>query len=136
MAENMSRLGRVDELGRLFVVTSGIPARGAFLAGVRLGPQGVAKYTSIDPRIRTVNGVPMNGDAVAFAVGGTIHHYLDGLPMTVDGRLVGQLNAVTSSSDTFVEKVRVGPLGGIYLVDVNPPVFKAWSSGFSTGFGL
>ena len=31
--------------------------------------------------------------------------------------------------------VRVGPLGGVYVVDTSPPLDNPWSNGFSSGFG-
>lgn len=70
---------------------------------------------------------------LCIAPGGAIDHYVNGLPVTVDGRLVTQLNQVPAPSDAWVGGIRVGPLGGVYTVDTTPPV-SGFSSGFDAGF--
>ena len=50
-----------------------------------------------------------------------IHHYAQGLPFDNEGRLVEQLNQPESPGDAFVGGIRVGPLGGVYVVNLTPP---------------
>jgi hypothetical protein len=136
MANPQSRLGRVDELGRLFVFTAVAPADLPYLNGFRLGQIGPVRYVNSDAPTKFQNGVGMIGDAICIALGSVIHHYLNGLPRTLAGAIVGQINNVTTVNDTFVNKMRLGPLGGLYIIDITPPVLNAFSSGFSNGFGL
>lgn len=73
---------------------------------------------------------------LCIAPGGTIAGYVNGLPVTADGRLVTQLNQTPGANDPFVGGIRVGPLGGVYTTDATPPVPNGFSSGFDAGFGV
>ena len=58
-----------------------------------------------------------------------------GLPFDSEGRLVIQMNQAVAPSDPYVGGVRVGPLGGVYAVDLTPPPqIDGFSSGFDGGF--
>lgn len=76
-----------------------------------------------------------NVGQLCIAPGGVIDHYVNGLPVNIDGRLVTQLNQPVSPGDAFVGGIRVGPLGGVYTSDITPPPPTGFSSGFSNGFG-
>ena len=64
-----------------------------------------------------------------------IHHFNQGLPVDSEGGLVVQLNQPESPGDAFVGGIRVGPLGGVYVVNLTPPPeVDAFSPGFNEGF--
>lgn len=122
--------------GALYVTTIAPQPGDTFVGGIAYTADGVMRVTDgSDPQTYS-NGVGvMNIGAVCIDPGGTIDHFQGGLPCTADGRLVVQLNQPVSPGDAFVGGIRVGPLGGIYIVDGAPPVPNGFSSGFSQGFG-
>ena len=62
--------------------------------------------------------------------------YKGGLPYNADHELVVQLNQPVSPGDSYVGGVRVGPLGGVYIIDTAPPPEGGYSNGFSNGFDV
>jgi len=69
----------------------------------------------LDPVGRLVVG---NGDPPARP-----YNFNAGLPFDKrDGSLIRQMNQTPASTDPFVAGVRVGPLGGVYMLSANPPL--------------
>ena len=60
--------------------------------------------------------------------------YKGGYPYNANDELVVQLNQPVSPGDAWVAGIRVGPLGGVYIIDVVPPTLGGFSNGFSNGF--
>lgn len=71
---------------------------------------------------------------LCIAPGGAKAGYVNGLPVTAAGLLVTQLNQPVSPGDSWVGGIRVGPLGGVYIIDTTPVVPGGFSNGFSNGF--
>jgi hypothetical protein len=89
--------------GRL-CVTDTEGANDAWIGGIRLDPQG-----------RVVCG---NGIAAARP-----YVYVRGLPTDKrNGKLIRQIDQTPAATDPFVVGIRVGPNGGVYMNDVEPPV--------------
>jgi hypothetical protein len=80
-------------------------------------------------------GFMINGALCIDVAGSAIASYVGGLPVTASGALKCQLNQPVSPGDSYVGGIRVGPLGGIYIIDTTPPPPTAFSDGFSNGFG-
>lgn len=120
--------------GSLYV-TETAPPDVQFEGGVAVGTQGAIFATSTLPIQSVANGfgVRQNGQ-LCIAYGGTAKFWQGGLPFTADGQLVCQLNQPESPGDAFVGGIRVGPLGGVYVTDLTPPPFSAFSTGFDQGF--
>ena len=54
---------------------------------------------------------------------GAIWDWNAGLPFRPDnGTLIRQMNQTPAPTDPFVAGVRVGPLGGVYMLSANPPL--------------
>jgi hypothetical protein len=125
---------RTDD-GALYVTDAPLLSE-TFNGGVLMSGAGVVAVTStLLPQV-FANGLGLRqAGQLCIAYGGVIANYEAGLPFTADGRLVCQLNQPISPGDSFVGGVRVGPLGGVYVVDIDPPVVSGFSSGFSSGFG-
>lgn len=123
--------------GALYVTTIAPQPGDTFNGGIAYTPDGILRVTDgANPQVY-VNGIGvMNIGAVCIDPGGIIANYQGGLPVTADGRLVVQLNQPVSPGDAYVGGIRVGPLGGIYIVDSTPPVPNGFSNGFSNGFGV
>ena len=133
----MSRLGRVDELGRLYIGTGAPPAGSTFLGGTLVGPQGPAIVNDSTGPARIVNGKPVDNEGkLCVAVGQVVAFWAGGLPFASFRSLCIINNAVTTANDTFIDKLRFNAQGQLHTVNVTPPVFNAFSNGFSTGFGL
>ena len=133
----MSRLGRVDELGRLYIGTGAPPAGSTFLGGNVVGLVGVAIVDATNPPALFVNGKPVSATGLlCIQDAGVMATFEGGLPLSVTKRVCTTSIAPATSSGTFIDKVRINTAKQVHTVDVAPPVFKAWSSGFSTGFGL
>jgi hypothetical protein len=122
--------------GALYVTTVAPQPTDVFWEGIARAPYGATRVVAVAPDLFN-NGLGMKEPgAVAVAFGGVIAGYQNGLPFTSDGRLVVQLNQPVSPGDTYIGGLRVGPLGGVYVVDVTPPVNPTgFSGGFSNGFG-
>lgn len=113
--------------------TAGDPANG----GVSMTNDGSVHVDGLLPPQVFANGFGFrnNGALCINKLGTAIAGYHQGLPFNSAGQLVCQLNQPVSPGDAFVGGIRVGPLGGIYIVDGTPPVPNGFSSGFSQGFG-
>ena len=128
-------LGQTTPQGQLYIRTDAPPIPLLAKAGITLGELGVVFVKEAAPDY-FVNGFGVSTlGQLCIAPGGSKDYFLMGLPRTADGRLVTQLNTDPFIGDSFVVGIRVGPAGGVYTVDINPPVLTAWSSGFSNGFG-
>jgi hypothetical protein len=62
--------------------------------------------------------------------------YKGGYPYNADNELVVQLNQPPVPGDVFVGGIRVGPLGGVYVIDTTPPppADAGFSDGYSDGY--
>lgn len=120
--------------GSLYI-TEAPPPHQSSMGGVAIGEKGAIFVTSVLPPQVFANGFGLRHDGrLCVAYGGPIDKFEMGLPFTNDGRLVCQLNQAVSTSDPFVGGIRVGPLGGVYAIDVAPPVVSAFSTGYDGGF--
>ena len=122
--------------GALFIDTSAPSGNYTFSGGFAVKPLGVLyATTAVGTRF---NGGHMTTDLgqLCIAPGGVTAGYVNGLPVTVDGRLVVQLNVAVLPSDPFVGGIRVGPNGGVYCLDTAPPKEYGFSNGFSNGFDV
>ena len=129
-------LGLTSQQGQLFIDATAPDGNDLSRAGIRIKPLGVVRTVEAAPA-SFINGFGVSAlGQLCVAPGGVIANFHMGLPRTSDGRLVTQLNNAPFIGDSYVAGVRVGPLGGVYTVDVNPPVLTAWSSGFSNGYGM
>jgi len=129
--------GRLSPQGALFM-TSEAPAEGdPRSGGVCMNALGVVKANANAPqRFDQGKGFMNNGALCIDVVGTPIAGYVNGLPVTAAGALKAQLNVAFGLTDTFVGGIRVGTLGGIYVIDVAPPPEYAFSNGFSNGFDI
>ena len=120
--------------GALYV-TETVPPQFQLIGGVAVGTQGALYVSSaLAPQVFP-NGFGVRSDGrLCIAYGAPITQYEQGLPFSSDGRLVCQLNQPVSQGDAYVGTIRVGPLGGVYVVDLTPPVVSAFSTGFDQGF--
>ena len=126
--------GRRTDNGALFV-TEAPPLDLTFSGGIAVSTAGVLYVSSTLPPQVFTNGFGLREDGrLCIAYGGTIAQFLGGLPFTVDGRLVCQLNVAPWPGDSYIGGIRVGPAGGVYVVDLAPPVLSAFSTGFDEGF--
>jgi len=75
-----------------------------------------------------------NGALCLDFLGSPVAGYMQGLPVTVAGAILAQLNQPVSPGDSFVGGIRVGPLGGVYVTDIAPPPPFSFSNGYSNGF--
>ena len=126
--------GRRSDNGSLFINDAAPPAGSPLAGGVAVNNLGAIFVASAAPT-KFVNGFGVTDTGrLCVAYGGPIDKFSMGLPFTADGRLVCQLNQATVPSDPFVGGIRVGPLGGIYTIDLTPPPLDAFSSGFDEGF--
>lgn len=126
--------GRRSPNGSLFINDAAPPAGSPLLGGVALNELGAIFVAAAAPT-KFANGFGVTDTGrLCVAYGGPIAKFAMGLPFTADGRLVCQLNQAVQPSDPFVGGIRVGPLGGIYTIDLTPPPFEAFSSGYSGGF--
>jgi hypothetical protein len=125
--------------GALYVSTIAPQPTDIFKHGIAMTSDGVMRVVDAPPDV--VHNLFIAGfgllepGALAVSFGGAIARYNQGIPMTADGRVVCQLNQPVSPGDQYIAGVRVGPLGGVYVVDTAPPLNDPWSSGFSSGFG-
>jgi hypothetical protein len=123
--------------GDLLIDTNAPGAGRPFSGGFALNPVTGAIFVMNGTGNRFIGGhMATNAGQLCIAPGGVRAGWLNGLPVTVDGRLVTQLNEPVDPDDAFVGGIRVGPLGGVYTTDVNPPAPQGFSNGFDTGFGV
>ena len=132
--------GRRTPEGALFVTQGPPPAGTPLVGGIAVNAAGVIYangYVSGTPPAHTyvANGFLVDEFGTLQFNQAPIIAYQMGLPFDAAGRLIAQLNQPESPGDAFVGGVRVGPLGGIYVVDLTPPPeIDAFSDGFSGGF--
>jgi len=121
--------------GALYVSTVAPQPGDVYNGGIAMTPLGVVRVTQGSAPTGFVNGLGVvNPGALAIALGGVIAGYNNGLPVTDTGALVCQLNQPVSPGDAYVGGIRVGPLGGVYLIDTAPVLPFSFSIGFSGGF--
>ena len=129
-------LGQTTPQGQLYIRTDAPPIPSLAKAGITLGELGTVFVKEAAPNY-FVNGFGVSTlGQLCVSPGGVIANFHMGLPRTSDGRLVTQLNNAPFIGDSYVAGIRVGPAGGVYTIDTAPPVEKAWSSGFSNGYGM
>lgn len=128
--------GRRTSDGALYITTAAPTATDPRLGGVCMTPDGAIRVNANTPQKFDQGKAFMNNGALCVDVAGTpIAGYVNGLPVTATGALKCQLNQPVSPGDAYVGGIRVGPLGGVYVVDTAPPSNSPWSNGFSNGFG-
>lgn len=123
--------------GALYVTTAAPAAADPRSGGVCMTPEGVVKVNINDPqRFDQGKGFMLNGALCIRVSGEPTVGNVGGLPVTATGALKCQLNQPVSPGDVYVGGLRVGPLGGLYIVDTTPPPPTGFSNGFSNGFGV
>lgn len=123
--------------GALYVSTIAPQPTDIFKHGIAMTSDGVMRVDEFGIPSNFVGGFGVT-DAGALCVNlsnAAIAGFHQGLPMDSVGNLVCQLNQPVSPGDSYIAGVRVGPLGGIYVVDTTPTPPDGFSSGFSSGFG-
>lgn len=121
--------------GALYVTTAASQPSDKASGGVTMNALGAIYVNANTPqKFDQGKGFMNNGDLCIDVAGGAIAGYVGGLPVTITGALKCQLNQPVSTGDAYVGGLRVGPLGGVYLVDTAPPVPFSFSNGFSDGF--
>ena len=131
--------GRRTDTGALFVTQGPPPAGTPLVGGIAVSAAGVIYgngYVSGTPPAHTysVNGFLVDEFGTLQFNQAPIKQYLGGLPFDSAGRLVAQLNQPESPGDAYVGGIRVGPLGGVYVVNLTPPELTAFSPGYDGGF--
>ena len=71
--------------------------------------------SGIAPEVFSAGFAQLNDGALCVALGGVIDHFNEGIPCTIEGKVVGQLNLVPSVNDAFIAGIAVGALGGVYF---------------------
>jgi hypothetical protein len=123
--------------GALYVTTAASLPTDVQAGGVKMTAEGVVHVNANAPqRFDQGKGFMNNGDLCIDVAGGAIAGYVGGLPVTATGALKCQLNQPVSPGDAYVGGLRVGPLGGLYIVDTTPPPPTGFSGGFSNGYGV
>ena len=121
--------------GALYVTTAAPTASDPRIGGVCMTPDGVVKVNANAPqRFDQGKGFMNNGALCIDVLGSPAVGHVGGLPVTATGALKCQLNQPVSPGDAYVGGLRVGPLGGLYITDVAPPVVSAFSTGFDGGY--
>jgi hypothetical protein len=121
--------GRRTNEGALFVTTSAPDASDPRIGGVTTTPDGVVRVNANAPqKFDQGKGFMNNGALCIDVLGSPIVGYVGGLPVTATGAIKCQVNQPVSPGDSYVGGLRVGPLGGLYVVEVgsdSPPVESA-----------
>ena len=128
---------RRTEDGALYISTIAPQPTDIFKHGIAMTSDGVMRVDEFGVPSNFVGGFGVT-DAGALCVNlsnAAIAGFHQGLPMDSVGNLVCQLNQPVSPGDQYIAGVRVGSLGGVYVVDTTPPPPDGFSSGFSAGFG-
>ncbi len=104
--------------GALVVTTSAPEASDPRLGGVAMTPEGVVRVNANAPqKFDQGKGFMSNGALCIDVLGSPIVGYVNGLPVTATGALKCQASQPVSPGDSYVGGLRVGPLGGLYVVD-------------------
>lgn len=128
--------GRKSPDGALFI-TETPPPNIYFMGGMAIGTQGAIYARSDLPPQVYANGFALReSGALCIRYGFNLANAIwqQGLPFDPTGHLCCQLNQPVSPGDSYVGGVRVGPLGGVYVIDTTPPPEGGYSTGFSDGF--
>lgn len=113
--------GLRDPEGALYVTTAAPVATDPRVGGVTLTPDGVVKVNANTPQVFDQGkGFMINGALCIDVAGSAIVGYVGGLPVTATGALKCQLDQPVSPGDAFVGGIRVGPLGGVCIIDADP----------------
>jgi hypothetical protein len=123
--------------GALFVTTAAPTADDVYSGGVRMTPAGVIRVNGNTPQRFDQGKGFMNNGALCVDLSGIspVVGHVGGLPVTALGAIKVQFNQDPSVGDAYVGRIRVGPLGGVYVVDTTPLDPEGFSTGFSEGFG-
>lgn len=128
--------GRRTPDGALYITTAAPQPSDVQTGGLTLTADGAIHVNANTPQQFSQGRAFMNnGDLCVDVSGSPVANYINGLPVTATGALKCQLNQPVSPGDSYIGGIRVGPLGGVYVVDTDPPVNDPWSDGFSSGFG-
>ena len=122
--------------GALFVHPASGPHTDPYVGGIAVTPDGAIHIDEFGVPSKFVNGFGVTnlGALCVNLSNAAIAGYSQGLPFDSVGNLVCQLNQPVSPGDAYVGGLRVGVLGGLYVVDTAPPLTSAWSNGFSDGY--
>lgn len=123
--------------GALYITTAAPQPTDIFKHGIAMTSDGVMRVDEFGIPSNFVGGFGVTdaGALCANLSNAAIEGFHQGLPMDSVGNIVCQLNQPVSPGDSYIAGVRVGPLGGVYVVDTTPPPPDGFSSGFSSGFG-
>lgn len=123
--------------GALYVTTAADAPSDVFLGGVKMTAEGVIHVNANTPqKFDQGKAFMINGDLCIDIAGSPTAGFVGGLPVTATGALKCQLNQPMSPGDAYVGGIRVGPLGGVYVVNVAPVNDGGFSDGFSNGFNI
>jgi len=107
--------------GALYCTTAAPAASDVRVGGVALTAEGWVHVNANAPqKFDQGKAFSNNGDLSVDLSGSPIARYMNGLPLTATGALKCQLNQPVSPGDAYVGGLRVGPLGGLYIVDAAP----------------
>jgi hypothetical protein len=126
-----------SDRGALFVTTDTPTAADPRSGGVTMNNLGALKVSTDAPQsFEQGHGFTLDGSLCIDIAGNPVFGYINGLPVTITGALKCQLNTAFSLHDTIVGGIRVGPNGGIYLIDTTPDIPGGFDNGFSNGFNV
>jgi hypothetical protein len=107
--------------GALYCTTVAPAAGDPVSGGVTMTPDGWVRANANSPqKWDQGKGFLTNGALCVDVLGSAVVGYVNGLPVTATGALKCQLNTTPVAADTYVGGLRVGPLGGLYIVDAAP----------------
>jgi hypothetical protein len=107
--------------GALYVTTVAPAAGDPVSGGVTMSQEGWVRVNANAPqRFDQGKGFLNSGALCIDQLGSPVAGYVNGLPVTATGALKCQLNQSVSPGDAYVGGLRVGPLGGLYIVDAAP----------------
>ena len=110
--------GRRTNEGALFVTTAARLPTDVQVGGVTLTAEGAVHVNGNTPqKFDQGKGFMSNGDLCVDLTGSPVVGYVGGLPVTATGALKCQASQPVSPGDSYVGGLRVGPLGGLYVVD-------------------
>jgi hypothetical protein len=112
--------GRTDAQGRLFVTTAAIAANATYQEGIPISPLGQV-YVDINTPQKFVNGIGVtNAGKMCINNVGPSVNWQAGIPLVDGGAIFCQLNQTPNANDPYVGGVRIGPNGGVYIIDSTP----------------